>query len=168
MVNRCIYPLMVAMSASLILGGCATTPGDCDPSKESFYNNTSCLASGAYEQRQRDLKTELAAERSRNAAFKAVLTELQLEQSQVGTTLKAREARYARFDSAWRELKRSLNTEEQQNAALASRIEQIDNEVKARKAPATETEAKRKTQMREDLKRQVLLLQRELDAGVYD
>jgi len=168
MVNRFICPLTVVISASLILGGCATTPGDCDPSKESFYNNTSCLASGAYKQRQRNLQTELAAEQSRNAAFKAVLAELQLEQSQVRTTLKAREARYARLDAAWRDLKRSLGTEQQQNAALASRIEQIDSEVEARKAPAIESEAKRKTQMREDLKRQVLLLQQELDAGVYD
>ena len=168
MVNRFICPLTVVISASLILGGCATTPGDCDPSKESFYNNTSCLASGAYKQRQRNLQTELAAEQSRNAAFKAVLAELQLEQSQVRTTLKAREARYARLDAAWRDLKRSLGTEQQQNTALASRIEQIDSEVEARKAPAIESEAKRKTQMREDLKRQVLLLQQELDAGVYD
>ena len=168
MKKKMLCPLHFLTSLPLILAGCATTPGDCDPSKESFYNNTSCLASGAYEQRQRDLQTELVAEQRRNAAFKAVLTELQLEQSQVRSTLKVREARYARLDTAWRDLKRSLSAEQQQNAALASRIEQIDSEVKARKAPVNETEINRKTQVREDLKRKVQMLQQELDAGVYD
>ena len=166
--NKLICPLFLLIGASLALAGCATTPGECDPTKESFYNNTSCLASGAYAQRQRNLQTELAAEQSRNAAFKAVLEELQLEQAQVRSTLKAREVRYARLDAAWADLKRSLRAEQQQNAVLASRIEQIDREVEARKAPIAGTDAERKAQVRDDLQRKVSLLQQELDAGVYE
>ena len=166
--NRTTCLLIVVIGTTLLLVGCATTPGDCDPGKDSFYNNTSCLASGAYRQRQRNLETELAAERSRNAAFQAVLAELRLEQSQARSTLKEREARYAKADAAWRDLKRSLDAERKQNAALSSRIDQIDNEVKARKSSAIEADAQRRLQARDSLKRQVSMLQQELDAGVYE
>ncbi len=154
--------MAAALAASLV--ACATTPGQCDPKNVDFFKNTSCLASGAYSERQRSLRSTLESEQSQNAAFRAVLAELQVEQAQVKGQLRGRQAEYARLDAAWGDLKRSLAGQIQQNRSLGARVGQIDSEVKGRKGadPAKQRET------RDQLQRQIVLLEQELNAGVYD
>lgn len=142
------------------LSGCATTPADCDPSNADFFNNTSCLASGAYRQRQRDLQSTLSSEQSRNRAFKTLLADLEAEQAAVRSDLRTQQAAYARAQANWREIKRSLAAESSKNPALATRVRQIDEDLAA-------IEANKRAE-RDSLANQVKLLQQELDAGVYD
>jgi hypothetical protein len=151
-----------------LLTGCATTAGECDPSTADFFKNTSCLASGAYGERQRAMQATLAAEQSRNDAFRAVLAELRAEQSQVSSQLGARQSDYARLDAAWRELEQSLAAETKTNRALASRIAALDSSVQARKQVDSGADLAAKQAKRDDLERKLSLLERELAAGVYE
>lgn len=153
-------PIAAVLLPAALLNGCATTPGECDPSRADFFNNTSCLASGAYAQRQRDLESTLAAERSRNQAFKTLLADLQTEQASVRSDLRARQAAYRRADANWRQIKRSLSAETSASPALATRVRQIDEDFARVEAG--------KVAERDALAKRVKLLQQELDAGVYD
>ncbi|WP_295886451.1 hypothetical protein [uncultured Thiohalocapsa sp.] len=153
-------PLFIASSAllpTLLASGCATTPGACDPTRADFFSNTSCLASGAYRQRQRDLQSELSAEQERNRALKALLADLEAEQADVRSDLRARQAAYNRARANWQRLKQTLAAERSANAALDARVRQIDQDfgsaVSGRQAE------------RDALLNQVRLLEQELDAG---
>ncbi len=154
--------VVASLAASLL--GCATSPGQCDPKNVDFFKNTSCLASGAYSERQRSLQSTLASEQSQNAAFRAVLTELETEQAAVKGKLRGRQAEYARLDAAWGNLKRSLHGELARNRALAARVEEIDGGVRGRKG----ADAAQQRATREQLQRQIVLLEQELNAGVYE
>jgi len=165
MKNRIAIFLGAAWGTTLT--GCATTPGQCDPKSVDFFKNTSCLASGAYGERQRDMQATLSIEQNRNAAFKAVLAELEAEQTRVKGQLKTRQADYARLDGAWRKLKQSLADEMQSSRSLARRVDQIDSGVKARAGSDGTADAAAKRATRDQLQRQIQLLEKELDAGVY-
>jgi chromosome segregation ATPase len=143
-----------------MLSGCATTPGQCDPSHPDFFNNVSCLTSGAYSQRQRDLESTLSAERSRNEIFQALLADLRAEQAAVGRDLRSKQASLQRADATWRQLKGGLAAETRASPALAARVRQIDDDFAAVEAG--------KVAERDALANRVALLQQELDAGIYD
>jgi hypothetical protein len=157
-----------AVAFAAILAGCATTPGECDPTSRDFFKNTGCLASGAYGERQRAMQATLAQEQSLNASFRTVLSELQAEQSKVKGDLSSRQADYARLDAAWGDLKRSLAAETKANRELAARVSAIDGGVQARKAADAGTDVAAKQAARDDLKLKVSMLEKELAAGVYE
>jgi hypothetical protein len=156
----------VALAASI--AGCATTPGECDPTARDFFNNTGCLASGAYGERQRAMQATLDQEQRLNASFRSVLSELQAEQSKVKGDLSSRQADYARLDAAWGDLKRSLAAETKVNREFAARVSSIDSSVQARKAADTGNDVAAKQAARDDLKLKVSMLEKELAAGVYE
>lgn len=152
--------LILFLLSALALVGCATTPDQCNPNNPDFFNNVSCLGSGAYAQRQRDLESTLASERSRNRAFETLLADLRTEQSAVKTDLRARQAALQRADASWRQLKAGLAAEAKASPALATRVRQIDEDFARAQAG--------KVAERDALAKQVKLLQQELDAGLYD
>lgn len=153
-----LLPLPLAVIA--LLAGCATTPGACDPTREDFFSNTSCLASGAYRQRQRDLESTLTSEQSRNRAFRTLLADLQAEKTAVRSDLRAQQAAYARAEASWRQIKGSLAAASSSNPALSTRVRQIDEDL-------SELEVSKRAD-RDALANRVKLLQQELDAGIYD
>ena len=159
--------LVLVAACGLPLFGCATTPGQCDPREVDFFKNTGCLASGAYGERQRAMQATLGEEQRRNAAFRAVLTELKAEQTKISRQLGARQAEYTRLDAAWRRLKQSLASDMKASPALADRVQRIDREVAARKAEDGAADVAKRRATRDDLQRQVTLLEKELDVGVY-
>ena len=163
-------PSLVASAVVLAAGiaGCATTPGECDPTARDFFKNTGCLASGAYGERQRAMQATLAQEQGLNASFRSVLSELQAEQSKVTGDLSSRQADYARLDAAWGDLKRSLAAETKANRALAARVSAIDSSVQSRKAADVGSDVAAKQAARDDLKLKVSMLEKELAAGVYE
>jgi len=160
--NMTLFPVaaLVVLLSPAMLTGCATTPGQCDPNHPDFFNNVSCLTSGAYVERQRDLESRLSAERSRNRIFTALLADLRSERSAVGRDLKSKQASLQRADANWRQLKGSLAAETRTNPALATRVRRIDEDFAAIEAA--------KVAERDALANQVALLQQELDAGIYD
>lgn len=153
-------PILVVLLPALMLSGCATTPGQCDPNHPDFFNNLSCLSSGAYAQRQRDLQSTLSAERSRNQVFSALLADLRSERTAVGRDLRSQQASLQRADANWRRIKGDLAAETRSSPALATRVRQIDQEFAAVQAG--------KVAERDALANQVALLQQELNAGIYD
>jgi len=153
-----LLPLPLAVTA--LLAGCATTPGACDPTRDDFFNNTSCLASGAYRQRQRDLESTLTSEQSRNRAFRALLADIQAEKTAVRSDLRAQQAAYARAEANWRQIKGSLAAARSSNPALATRVRQIDEDL-------SELEVSKRAD-RDALANRIKLLQQELDVGIYD
>lgn len=165
-VHRLFLSCLAAALATSI-AGCASTPGQCDPSKADFFNNAGCLVSGSYAERKRGLESELASEQSRNESFRILLADLKAEQAEVKSTLRTRQAAYARVDAAWRNLRSSLSKEMRKSPALRSRVQQIDAEVKERKRADSGGDAAKKSATRESLQRQVTQLERELEAGVY-
>ena len=158
--------LALAVTASLI-GGCATGPRQCDPRNENFFNNTSCLASGSYDQRQRNLEQTLRQEQQRNKAFHDMLAELQTQRDQLSRNRYAREQDYRRFNTSWDEIQRSLAPQIAENRRLERRIAQINRDLAENQALASSSDTTRKTELIEDLRHDVLMLQQELDAGVY-
>jgi len=146
------------------LSGCATSPGACDPTREDFFNNSSCVASGAYRERQRGLESTLAAEQSRNRAFRSVVAELDAEKAVVRSELRSSQASYARADAAWRNLKDSLAPKSRSNPVLADRIDQIDLDMAARR----QADLAGKRAERDALAQRVRLLEQEVAAGLYD
>lgn len=166
--NNPIAVLCMAAVCSQCLLGCASTPGECNPKEVDFFKNTGCLVSGAYGERQRGLERDLAAEQARNKAFRSVLAELQAEQVETRMTLHEREQAYARLDAAWRRLKQGLAGQMKESRTLAARVKQIDGMVKGRRAADTGADVAQRRAVRDDLRRQITLLERELDAGVHD
>jgi chromosome segregation ATPase len=152
--------MLAAATLPSLLACCATTPGACDPNRADFFNNTSCLASGAYRERQRNLESELSAEQSRNRAFRVLLADLQAEQDATRSDLRSRQADLARAEANWRQIKGSLAAESRANPALATRMRQIDDEF-------ARAEAGKRAE-RDALANKVLLLEQELDAGIYE
>lgn len=152
--------ILMALLPPLLLVSCATTPEQCNPNHPDFFNNVSCLGSGAYAQRQRDLESTLASERSRNRAFQTLLADLQTEHSAVRSDLRSQQAALQRADANWRQIRASLAAETRASPALATRVRQIDDDFASVQAG--------KVAERNALANQVKLLQQELDAGIYD
>ena len=159
--------VLIALSLSPLAAGCATTASECDPGRADFFKNTSCLASGAYDQRQADLQRDLAAEQQRNRGFNEVLAALEEEKAGVRSNLESRQSQYAKVDRAWQDLRRDLERGHSRNAALERQIASIDRQMARRKA-AGPAESELKIRERDDLERRLSLLQREVDAGVYE
>ena len=166
--NHPITFLCMTLACSQWLTGCASTPAECNPREVDFFKNTGCLVSGAYRERQQGLETDLAGEQARNQAFRSVLADLQAEQVETRMTLHEREQAYARLDAAWRNLKQRLAAQMKTSRTLAARVKRIDGTLKGRKAADTGADAARRRAVRDDLSRQITLLERELDAGVHD
>jgi len=158
--------LFLAIVTALI-GGCATDPRHCDPRHENFFNNTSCLASGSYDQRQRNLEQSLHQERQRNQAFQDMLSDLRAQREQLARSRNAHEQDYRRLDGSWERLQRDLAPLIAENRRLERRIAQINRDLADNKALAPSGDTARKTELIEDLQHEVVLLQQELDAGVY-
>jgi hypothetical protein len=157
-----------ALAAVLLCCGCSTAPAECDPSRADFFSNTACLAGGTYAARKTRLEHELAHEQRINRDFYAVLSALEEEQAGVRSTLRSREAEYATLDRAWRNLQTSLHQGYGENQALRRRIDEIDHDLTERKSPASAEDVRRKERLRSELRRDLSLLQQELDAGIYD
>jgi chromosome segregation ATPase len=158
--------LIPAITAALI-GGCATGPQQCDPRYENFFNNTSCLASGSYDQRRQNLERTLHQERQRNRAFRDMLSDLRAQREQLARSRYAREQDYRRLDGSWERLQRDLAPLIAENRRLERRIAQINRDLAENRSLASSGDTTRKTELIEDLQHEVLLLQQELDAGVY-
>jgi hypothetical protein len=168
--HRAIPWVLGGLAMTALLGGCATTPGECDPTARDFFKNTSCLASGSYAQRERDMQVTLAQERSRNESFRALLDELRAEEAQVKGQVKARQAESARLDRAWGKLKQDLRAASAGGGggALDSRIAGIDRDVQDLKKAEARGDDAAKSALRDNLKRRVSLLEKELEAGTLD
>lgn len=159
------YPFLISLP--LLAASCATAPKDCDPSKADFFKNTGCLAAGTYETRQVRLQHELAREQQRNQAFREVLAALEAEQAQVARKLTARQSEYARLDATWQGLRRDLQQSNAESIELQRQIDSLDQQMARRKSvDPGNTVAKQRE--RDDLQRRFLLLQQEIDAGVYE
>jgi chromosome segregation ATPase len=158
---------LLVLTLPHLLGGCATSAPECDPSQADFFNNTGCLASGAYDQRQAQLQRELSLEQRRNREFRMVLAALEEEKAGVRAGLRASQARYGKLDRAWESLRRDLEQGHAKNTALERQIASIDQQMERRKSTAT-TDVERKIRARDDLQRRLSLLQQEVDAGVYE
>jgi chromosome segregation ATPase len=154
-------------ACSSTLGSCATSPDECNPHEASFLENTSCLASGAYDTRQGRLERELAKERSLNRDFHAVLAALQEEQADARGKLRHRQGEYASLTQAWQRLQNSLNQTYSGNRALEQQIQDIDRSVSELKSQGNKADQRAKEAQREALRRKVSLLQKEVDAGIY-
>lgn len=159
-------PMLLTLSLPLFAVSCATAPKDCDPGKADFFENTGCLAAGTYETRKIRLHSELAMEQQRNRAFREVLAALEEEKAGLAASLSARRSQYARLDQAWQRLRRDLQQSDTESAALERQIASVDKQMARRKSVAT-ADLPRKLQQRDDLQRRLLLLQQEIDAGVY-
>ena len=156
----------ILLPLPLLAVSCATTPKDCDPSRADFIRNTGCLASGAYETRQVRLRSELAREQQRNQGFRDVLSALDAEKAAVASNLRASQSRYSRLDGTWQKLRGDLLRNGAESAALERQIQSIDAQMARRKSPGSSDTAQ-KVQERNDLRRRLSLLQKEIDAGVY-
>ena len=163
--KRAPSPLLLTLP--LLTASCATAPRDCDPGKADFFKNTGCLAAGTYETRQVGLQQELAREQQRNQAFREVLAALEAEKADVKRDLSARQSAYARLDSAWQGLRRDLLQGSAESAELKSQIGSVDKQMARRKAEES-GDVTQKLRERDDLQRRFLLLQQEIDAGVYE
>lgn len=156
----------ILLPLPLLAISCATTPEDCDPSRADFIRNTGCLASGAYETRQVRLQSELAQEKKRHQGFRNVLSALDAEKAAVASNLKESQSRYNRLDGTWQELRGDLLRHGAESATLERQIQSIDEQMARRKSPGAADTAQ-KVQERDDLRRRLSLLQKEIDAGVY-
>lgn len=58
----------IVLGSVAILGGCATTPGACDPTQAGFFSGISCESSGAYGSRDSSLRSNLASARANLAS----------------------------------------------------------------------------------------------------
>jgi chromosome segregation ATPase len=158
---------LLALSLPLLALSCATAPKDCDPSRADFFKNTGCLAAGTYETRQVRLQHELAREQQRNQAFRDVLAALEEEKASVKASLSARQSDYARLDAAWQGLRRDLQLSSAESVELERQIASVDQQM-ARRKTSVSADVAQKVQERDDLRRRFLLLQQEIDAGVYE
>jgi chromosome segregation ATPase len=160
--------ILLTLSLPALAASCATAPKDCDPSQPDFFKNTGCLAAGSYEARQVQLQRDLAQEQQRNRAFREVLAALEAEKAAVKTRLSARQSEYGRLDAAWQELRSDLRQSSAESAALERQIASFDAQMARRKDGGSSADVDRKVRERDDLQRRLLLLQQEVDAGVYE
>jgi septal ring factor EnvC (AmiA/AmiB activator) len=151
---------------SLILASCATSPDACNPREASFFKNTSCLASGAYDTRQGRLELELAKERGLSQDFHAVLAALEAEQADTRGQLRRRQGEYASLDQAWHRLQTRLSQAYGGNRALEQQIRDINRSLSELKSQSDEADLRAKEDQRAALRQKLSLLQQEVDAGI--
>lgn len=151
-----------------LMSGCGTTPAGCDPSRADFFNNTACLAGGAYAERQARLERDLSRERRLNRDFHAVYAALQEEQAALQARRRTATSRYGELDRAWQDLQDELRRSHGEKRNLTRRIEEIDRDLAGRNAPSAGNDLRAKEQRRADLQRKIDLLHQELEAGIYD
>ena len=163
--NRNYRQVLLAI-VPLSLAGCGATPETCAPDQGGFLRSSGCLATGAYAQRAQRLQSELERQRETNRAFKTLLISIESEKRRTKATIGAKQSEYEALDQAWRTLRRQLHERSRQNQRLAARIRDLENNLKQLRRPLPVPSAQEK--QLEDLRRQATLLQRELDAGIYD
>lgn len=157
-------PILITLS--LLTVSCATAPKDCDPGKADFFKNTGCLAAGTYETRQVRLQQELAREQRRNQSFRRVLAALETEKAEVKANLSSRQSEYSRLDTAWQDLRRDLLQGRTESVQLERQIASVDEQMARRKAGES-ADVTQRLRERDGLQRRLVLLQQEIDAGVY-
>ncbi|MGL5288224.1 MAG: hypothetical protein ACRC9N_01790, partial [Aeromonas sp.] len=79
----------VCLSSLLALGGCATTPADCDPTDRtaSLLTKMSCDYSGAYRQTITNQEQQVQQDQELNALSHQILTDMESRQQRSSTTL---------------------------------------------------------------------------------
>lgn len=65
--------------SAVFLSGCATTPGDCDPTRADFFSGISCESSDAYRSRDLTLRSNLANPRANLANSRAQATDASVD-----------------------------------------------------------------------------------------
>ena len=95
--------------SAVFLSGCATTPGDCDPTRADFFSGISCESSGAYNSRDMTLRSNLASARANLANSRTQASDANAD---AGAALDAQ----SRAGAALSRLRR-------QNASLRARLD---------------------------------------------
>ena len=157
--------------AVITLGGCATTPQDCDPGNRDagFINKAGCVYGGHYDQRVQERQAILVDEQKANQLFRATYDALQQESSQVATDLASQQASLDRLSSSVNALLGEIKTKaagnrdiEQQVAALETQLQTLQTDLDAARASGTALPALQQRQQVAELQVKVQDLQQAL------
>ena len=160
--------LGVVLASVLIMGGCATSYEQCDPNKESFLGAANCMMSDkyGYEAREQLLEDELAEQQDINRAFNDLAASIEQEKQLVHGQLSGKQSDYSELNKSWISLQASLQQRSVENKALAAQIERMEEKLAAINNSANKTSSE-KEKLLNDLKRQAVILNQELEAGLY-
>ena len=159
---------------TLILGsmlgtvGCATSFEQCDPNKESFLGTANCMMSSeyGYNAREQRLENELAEQQEINRGFKELATSIEVEKQRIYGQLSGKQADYTELNRSWESLQGRLQQRSVENQALAAQIERMEEKMAVINNSRDKSVAE-KEKLLNDLRRQAVILNQELEAGLY-
>lgn len=146
--RKLVWGAVLLSGVALALAGCASTPEECDPSKDvGYFNKIGCTVSGAYAERIEQKEQQLADLRAETARINALTRELEAQRGSMVADYDAMQKLLAQSEAELSQVRQSL----QSKKALSQNLEQ--------QIADTQTQI---TKMRESAPNQ-LLLEREAE-----
>lgn len=157
----------VMLASVLALSGCATLPGECDPSQRdvSMLAKMRCDGAGGYRQVVDDRESELLHERELNAMFHQTYEDIQAQRISERKSLDEQKKRQAALVTSTQKLLTQLKNKNQENAGAQRQLALAQKDLNALQAlpvGAGEKEQQAKQAQLQALQQTVLRLQRSL------
>ncbi|MGL5031034.1 MAG: hypothetical protein ACRC8Q_02175 [Aeromonas sp.] len=119
----------VCLSSLLALGGCATTPADCDPTDRSasLLTKMSCDYSGAYRQTITNQEQQVQQDQELNALSHQILTDMESRQQRSSTTLAQEQQDQQELKASVSKLVAQLQLKGSKQAGMQQQIRALAN-----------------------------------------
>ncbi|TYL44121.1 MULTISPECIES: hypothetical protein [Dickeya] len=154
----------IVIPLSLVLTGCAVNMADCDPTTgdTSLVNKFNCNYSGTYNQRVQVKEQTLQHEQELNKEFKAVLSAITQEQSQVKLELGNTQANHQALNASVGDLLAKLKKKSAGKVQLQRQIAELEANMKRAQSQPSRSVMEKQLEL-ENLRSQVMTLQQSLD-----
>lgn len=151
------------MTAALLLGGCAVTMADCDPSRRDvgFGTKLGCQVHGVSDQRIQRLEFDLAEQKRLNANFRAVYEAVEKEKKEVRGELGRKRTEYGKLERAMNRLLDDLQQKAGGNQRLQAEIASLRGQLETVKSGDGQAVVAKQVQL-DQLKGRVQQLEQEL------
>lgn len=137
------------IAAALLLGGCAVTMADCDPSRKDvgFGTKLGCEVHRVSDQRIETLELDLAEQKRLNANFRAVYEAVEKEKKEVRGELGRKQTEYGKLERAMNRLFDDLQQKAGGNQKLQAEIASLRGQLDTLKSGDGQAVAAKQVQL---------------------
>lgn len=149
--------------ASLLLGGCAVNPADCDPTNRdaSIIAKTRCTSSGAYDVRVQEKQKILLDEQKTNQMFRDLYAAVEKEKSEVSAELRGKRSEYGALQKALGALLTEIKSKAKGNKEIEAEVAALEQQL-ATVTGQNDPVVLQKQQQLDELKNRAVKLEQDL------
>lgn|SRR3990167_1091089 len=149
--------------ASLLLGGCAVNPADCDPTNRdaSIIAKTRCTSSGAYDVRVQEKQKILLDEQKTNQMFRDLYAAVEKEKSEVSAELRGKRSEYGALKKALGALLTEIKSKAKGNKEIEAEVAALEQQL-ATVTGQNDPVVLQKQQQLDELKNRAVKLEQDL------